>query len=303
MYFYYNIKPTKSECTMFHIPEKMLSSGLHLPVLGAGTWRIGGNAEADYTCDDAAVAALQATLDDGFTHIDTAEMYGAGHTEELLGRALRGRRRNTFQITGKVWKTHFSYDGVLGACDASLARLGIDYFDLYLIHQPLPGADWTGLLRGLEKLVHDGKVHHLGVSNFTPEHWTELQNMTEFPLEVNQVHYNLVCREAEFAGLPEYCEKHDKLLMAWRPLQKGAIALDHPLMREMCGKYRKTPVQVALNYLICQPRVVTVSAMSDAAHRAENAGACDWSLAPEDRDRLRREWPGKYARSEAVPLG
>ena len=288
---------------MFHIPEKILSSGLRLPELGAGTWRIGGGAEADFSHDDAAVAALRATLDDGFTHIDTAEMYGAGHTEELLGRALAGRPRDSFQITGKVWKTHFSCDGVRRACEGSLRRLGIDFFDLYLIHQPLPGTDWRDVLKGLEKLVRDGLVKHLGVSNFTPEHWTELQNLTDVPLEVDQVHYNLVCREAELAGLPEYCEEHDKFLIAWRPLQKGAIALDCPLMREMCAIYRKTPVQIALNYLISHPRVVTIAAMSDPAHRAENAGACGWLLDPADRERLRREWPGQYARSEAVALG
>lgn len=288
---------------MFHIPEKILSSGLRLPVLGAGTWRIGGGAEADCSHDDAAVAALCATLDDGFTHIDTAEMYGAGHTEELLGRALAGRPRDMFQITGKVWKTHFSRDGVRRACEDSLRRLGIDFFDLYLIHQPVPEADWTGLLRGLEDLVQDGLVKHLGVSNFTPEHWTELQNLTDVPLEVDQVHYNLVCREAEIARLPEYCEEHDKFLIAWRPLQKGTIALDCPLMRELCAIYRKTPVQIALNYLISHPRVVTIAAMSDARHRAENAGACGWTLASADRERLRREWPGQYFRSEAVALG
>ena len=288
---------------MFHIPEKILPSGLQLPVLGAGTWRIGGSTEADYTHDDAAVAALRATLDDGFTHIDTAEMYGAGHTEELLGRALAGRPRDSFRITGKVWKSHFSRDGVRRACVASLRRLGIGFFDLYLIHQPIPDADWRGVLRGLEELVRDGLVRHLGVSNFTPAHWDRLQSLTDLPLEVNQVHYNLVCREAERAGLPEYCEAHDKFLIAWRPLQKGAIALDCPLMREMCGKYRRTPVQVALNYLIGQPRVVTVAAMSGASHRAENAGGCGWSLAPADRERLRREWPGQYFRSEAVALG
>ena len=288
---------------MFHIPEKILSSGLRLPELGAGTWRIGGGVDADCSHDEAAVAALRATLDDGFTHIDTAEMYGAGHTEELLGRALAGRPRDAFQITGKVWKTHFSRDGVRRACEESLRRLGIGFFDLYLIHQPLPGTDWRDVLKGMENLVRDKMVKHLGVSNFTPEHWTELQNLTDLPLEVDQVHYNLVCREAELAGLPEYCEEHDKYLIAWRPLQKGAIALDCPLIREMCNKYRKTPVQIALNYLISHPRVAVIAAMSDPAHRAENAGACGWRLDPADRERLRREWPGQYGRSEAVPLG
>lgn len=287
---------------MVPVPIKKIASGLTLPVLGAGTWRIGGATEADRSCDREAVASLRGMLEDGFRHFDTAEMYGAGHTEELLGEALRGWPRKELRLTGKVWKTHLTYDGVLRACDDSLRRLGCDYFDLYLIHQVAPEADWHGVLRAFERLAAEKRVRHFGVSNFTPERWQNLQAMTPLALEANQVHYNLCCREAEHAGLLDYCREHDRMLIAWRPLQKGTLALDVPLMRELCEKYGKTPIQVALNFLIAQPQVVTIAAMRDAAHRRENLGATDWMLDAADLERLRNEWPDRRERSEALPL-
>lgn len=287
---------------MFHIPTKKLSSGLELPVLGLGTWRVGGRDTPDYGSDREAVAALTLAMEEGFRHVDTAEMYGGGHTEELLGEVLKEQPRASYRITGKVWKTHLDYDGVLAACDASLQRLHSDYFDLYLIHQVAPEADWPGVLRAFERLQQEGRVRHCGVSNFTPERWDALQKMTPLALEANQVHYNLSCREAEAAGLPDYCRTRDRMLIAWRPLQKGMLALDYPLMRELCAKYGKTPVQIALNFLISQSRVVVIAAMLDAAHRRENAGAVGWELEPDDLERLRRAWPDRHDRSAAVPL-
>ncbi len=287
---------------MLHIPIKKLSSGLALPALGIGTWQLGGRTTADRTHDAEAVAALNAALDEGFTHIDTAEMYGAGHTEELVGRALAGRARDSFQVTGKVWKDHLSYDGVMRAVEGSLGRLGLDRLDLYLVHQTAPDADWDGVARAFRKLHADGVLKHLGVSNFTLARWQRFETLLELPVEANQVHYNLECREPEAAGLVDFCRTRERLLIAWRPLQKGALEMRTGVVDELTAEYHCSFAQLALNYLVSQPRVVAIAAMRNPAHRQENAGALGWSLSAADWERLRDEYPFRRPVSDAVPL-
>ena len=142
--------------------------GLALPKLGFGTWKIGGDSSADSSRDSKSSAALKSALGLGYTHFDTAEMYAAGHAEELIGRAIRetNTKRESVFITTKVHPSHLHYDDVLKACENSLGRLGMDYIDLYLIHWPSIGMKLADTFRALNKLVSDGKIKHLGVSNF-----------------------------------------------------------------------------------------------------------------------------------------
>ena len=142
--------------------------GLTLPKIGFGTWTIGGDTYPDPTIDSASMAALHSALEIGYTHFDTAEYYASGHAEELLGRAVREtktKRENVF-ITSKVSPEHLDYDNVIKSCENSLRRLGMETIDLYLIHWPRMGMKLEEAFRALNKLVRDGKVIHLGVSNF-----------------------------------------------------------------------------------------------------------------------------------------
>src|ERR671924_319649 len=143
-------------------------NGEQIPKLGFGTWKIGGGSYADPKLDSASLTALRSALEVGYTHFDTAEMYGAGHTEELLGRAIRESRvdRESLFITSKVMPSHLKYDDLMRACESSLRRLKMEYIDLYLIHWPGMGMRLEDTFRALNKLVHDKKVRHLGVSNF-----------------------------------------------------------------------------------------------------------------------------------------
>ncbi len=285
-----------------NIPTKKLQSGFELPVYGLGIWQMGGRLEADSTKDDEEIKAIRAALDAGITHIDTAESYGDGHAEELLKQALVGRDRSKLIIATKVSAHNQSYEGVHKSFQASLSRMGLDYVDLYLLHRfPEPGIDIADTMRAMDELVEQGLVKNIGVCNMTPLRFNEAQKLTKNKLVCNQVHYNVQYREIEDKGVLEHSQENDVLLVAWRPLQKGILP-DSPLINEMAAKYNKTPAQIALNWLISQKNVVTLSKTSNVQHLHENLGALGWSLEDADIERIRTEYPDQQLVSDAVPL-
>ncbi len=284
-----------------NIPWKTLAGGISMPELGQGTWRLGGVSERDPGNDDARdVAVIRRALDAGLIHIDTAEMYAGGHAEELVGEAIRGVERSRLFLTGKVRKTHLGGDGPLRAAEASLQRLGVDMFDLYLVHQVNPEVPLKETIRAMNRLQRRGLARHIGVSNFSLERLKQAQALSEVPIVANQLHYNLQVREIELSGLLDFCRETGVMVIAWRPLRGVDCAV--PLLEELAAKYRRTPRQLALNWLISQPGVVTIVKASDPLHLAENVGAAGWRMAEEDVERLRREFPDCRTVSEAVPL-
>ena len=167
--------------------------GVEIPKIGFGTWSIGGGTYANRSLDEKSLTALRSALEIGYTHFDTAEYYANGHAEELLCTALRetNTKRNDVFITSKVSPEHFRYDDVLRSCENSLRRLGTDYLDLYLLHWPNPRIKLEETFRGLNQLVREGKVKHLGVSNFKLKRLKESQQYSETPILTNQVPYSL----------------------------------------------------------------------------------------------------------------
>lgn len=228
-------------------------------------------------------------------------MYAGGHAEELVGIAMKGQgiRRADYFLTDKVWKTHLRYDDVLRAAEASLKRLGTDYIDLYLIHQVNPDVPEEETIRAMNRLKREGVIRHIGVSNFSEERLKRAQAASDAPIVANQLHYNLRIREIEQCGLLDYCRSQDIMVIAWRPLRGLDLAL--PLIVTLAEKYGKTPSQIALNWLLCQENVVTITKAANPLHLAENMGALGWALEKEDAERLRREYPAE-AVSDAVPL-
>ena len=289
---------------MIKIPDKTLNCGFKIPALGMGTWMIGGNSDRD-PCNNgnADAAALIAGIDRGFTHIDTAELYADGFAEEIVGRAIAARRRSELFITSKVWYANLSYDGVLRAAEGSLKRMGTDYIDLYLIHKPNDMIPLADTMRALDRLADEKIIRNIGVSNFAVSRFKLAQALSHHKIVVNQVHYNLLVREAEISKVLEYCQNEDVMLTAWRPLQKG-ILLEGigEFLNPLCGKYNKTPAQIALNWLISQQNVVALSTMRSLAHLDENAGAVNWTMDPDDIDFLRINYPEQRNVSESVPL-
>lgn len=283
------------------IPWKTSASGFSMPELGQGTWRLGGVSERDPANDDERdIAVIRRALGAGLVHIDTAEMYAGGHAEELVGEAIRGVDRSRLFLTGKVWKTHLAGDAPLRAAEASLRRLGVDAFDLYLIHQVNPEVPLRETVRAMNRLHREGLARHIGVSNFSLERLKQAQALSEVPIAASQLHYNLQVREVECTGVLDYCRRAGIMVIAWRPLR--GVDCSVPLLAELAEKYRCTPRQLALNWLISQPGVVAIVKAADPLHLAENVGAAGWRMEPEDIERLRREYPGCRAVSEAVPL-
>ncbi len=284
------------------IPTKKLKSGFELPVYGLGLWEMGGRWENDTSKDTTEVTALQAALASGITHFDTAESYGNGHAETLLGEAIRGADRSKLIIATKVSAPHQSHDDLRRSFDASLKRLGTDYVDLYLLHRfPIPGIDIVDTMRAMDELVEQGLVKNIGVCNMTPNRFNEAQKHTKNKLVCNQVHYNVQYREIERTGVLEHCQDNDVMLVAWRPLQKGSL-LNSPLLGELAKKYNRTPAQIAINWLISQDNVVTLSKTSNLDHLKENLGAIAWAMEAKDIERIRSDFTDQKSVSDAVPL-
>ena len=282
------------------IPVKTLKSGFSLPVYGLGTWEMGGRFEADYSKDEADITAIKYAIDHGITHIDTAESYGAGHSEELVGKAVQGYDRSKLLIASKVSKENQRYDDVLRACEASLKRLGTDYLDLYLLHRfPESGIDIAETMRAMDKLVSEGTVKNIGVCNMTINRFEAAQSHSQNKLVCNQLHYSLRVREV--SKIVEYCQQNDVLVTAWGPLQKGTLQTAD-ILQEMADKYSKTPYQIALNWLVSQPNVVTIPKTSSLDHLEENLDVLGWQLSAEDQARLSQEFPDQQLVSDRVPL-
>lgn len=253
-----------------------------LPLLGMGTWGMGGRFERDESNIKESVTILRYGLDLGIKLIDMAEIYGAGLTESIVGQAIQGYPRSELCLVSKVWKTNLHYQDVLLACDRSLNRLKIDYLDLYLIHWPNEAIPLEETMEALEYLLQKGFIRNIGVSNFSVALMQQAQNfLKNNGLTANQVEYNLSQRSAEQDIIP-YCVSHDIKVMAYRPLAKGAIPLlNSKIINTLAKKYNKTPVQIALNWITSQ-NITVIPKTGDIKHLKENAGILGWKLAEHD---------------------
>jgi diketogulonate reductase-like aldo/keto reductase len=247
-------------------------AGAQVPVLGQGTWRMG----EDRRQRTREVAALRSGIDLGMTLIDSAEMYGEGGAEQVVGEAIAGLRERVFLVS-KVYPHNASRGGIPKACEGSLRRLGTDYIDLYLLH-------WRGqyplaeTVEAFERLREQGKIGRWGVSNFDV---ADLEELDAPACATNQVLYNLEARGIEFDLLP-WCQQQAMPLMAYCPIGQGGALLAEPLMQQIATRHGATPAQVALAWLLRQDGVIAIPKATQPAHVALNAAAADLQLAPED---------------------
>jgi diketogulonate reductase-like aldo/keto reductase len=262
-----------------------------LPKIGFGTWRIGGDTSQDPSLDSVSLTALHAAIEVGYTHFDTAEYYAAGHSEELVGRAIREtktKREDVF-ITTKVSPEHLNYNDVLKSCENSLRHLKMDYVDLYLIHWPSIGMKLEDAFRGLNKLVRDGKVKHLGVSNFKLKLLKQSQELSETPIVTNQVPYSLPNHTYVENGVLEYCQQNDILVTAYTPVKFRSIRVNKAL-GEVAKAHSATPFQIALAWLAMQPRVITIPMSFNPQHIKENFDAAEIHLSEKEMTQLSNAW-------------
>jgi diketogulonate reductase-like aldo/keto reductase len=261
-----------------------LPSGESMPTLGLGTWHLGqGRHRPEVEID-----ALRAGLDLGMALVDTAEMYGNGASEMLVGRAIAGRRDGVFLVS-KVLPHHATFDGTIAACEGSLRRLGTDRLDLYLLHWrgPVPLDETVG---AFEELKRAGRIRHWGVSNFDVADLAELADVRAGQaVEADQVLYNLLHRGIEWDLLP-LCERSGIPVMAYSPIQQGRLA-DHPVLQAIGGRRRATATQVALAWVISHSGVCAIPEAGTPEHVRENAAALRVELEEEDLAEIDAAFP------------
>lgn len=264
---------------------------LTLPKIGFGTWSIGGRDTPDPKDDPVSMSALRSALEIGYTHFDTAEYYANGHTEELVGQAVRESKtgRENLFITSKVSPEHLAYNDVIKSCENSLRRLGMEYIDLYLIHWPRVGMKLEETFSALNKLVRDGKVKHLGVSNFNLKLLKQSQSLSETPIITDQVPYSLPNHTYVDNGVIEYCQQNDILVTAYSPMKFRSIRVNKTL-GEIAKAHSATPFQIALAWLVMQPRVITIPMSFNPAHIQENFDAAEILLSADEISRLGNAW-------------
>lgn len=260
---------------------KNLPDGTPVPVIGQGTWRMGGGMQPDYSQDDMAVQAIRDAIELGYTHIDTAEMYGGGHAEELVALAARFYRREQLFIASKVWDVTQDSQDTLAALQGSLRRLQLDYLDLYMIHRPNQDVPLEAAFQALNSAVRQGLVRHLGVSNFSLEQLRRAEQLSETPLAAAQLPYNLHQRKYQANGVIPYCQEHGILVVAYSPLDRGYL-VDDPLLQELAAKYSATPAQIALHWLVHQPQVVALPMSMQRQHLEENLKSMELELSEPD---------------------
>jgi diketogulonate reductase-like aldo/keto reductase len=263
--------------------KELGKTGEKIPALGLGTWGIGGFSYPDYSNDELAIEIIRFAVEIGMNFIDTAEMYGAGHSEELVGEAIKGIREKVF-IATKVLPTNFRYEDVIKACERSLRRLKTSYIDLYQLHWPNPSIPIKETMRAMERLANEGKIRYIGISNFSVEETIEAMNaLSKYEIVSNQVEYSLLVRDIE-KDLLDFCRKNKITVIAYSPLARGELLKGkyYEFLSKIGKKYNKTAAQVALNWLIIKENVVAIPKAFSKAKIVENMGAYGWKLSDED---------------------
>ncbi|HET6780815.1 MAG TPA: aldo/keto reductase [bacterium] len=269
------------------------STGVQVPIVGQGTW------EMDQDGVERSVAALRRGLDLGMTHIDTAESYGSGEVEEIVGKAITGRRPEVFLVS-KVSPGRATRRGTIQACEESLRRLGTDHLDCYLLHWPgrHPLAE---TFAAFELLVRDGKIKAWGISNFNEEEVEEAVRIAGTGrIACNQVLYHLEERAIEHHVIPA-CEEHNIAVVAYSPFSQGRFR-SHRVLEDIARSKGVSARQVALRFLLRHPGTFTIPKSATMAHVEENAGAADLQLTDGEISRIDQAFPTRKPRRGHLPV-
>jgi diketogulonate reductase-like aldo/keto reductase len=279
-----------------------LPDGTPLPSLGLGTWHLGESARNRAL----EVASVRLAIEIGYRVIDTAEMYGEGGAEEVVGRAVAEAlragtsTREQLFIVSKVYPHNASRSGVVAACERSLKRLGLAHIDLYLLHWPGPHP-LRETVAGFEALQTEGRIRHWGVSNFDTD---EMRALSRIPggdqCAANQVYHSLSARGAEFELLPWQRER-SMPLMAYCPLDQGGLA-NEPALRQVGERHRSSASQIALAALMAQPGVMVIPKALREAHLRENFAAGELVLSAVDLDAIERRFPAPRRKTPLAML-
>lgn len=261
-----------------------------VPAIGVGCMGLGGYYSTVTDADAEAAACLGLALDLGMTFLDTAEVYGSGHSEEIVGRAIAGRRDAVYLAT-KVSPEHLRRADLIAAAEASLRRLGVDHVDLYQAHWPNPEVPIDETMAAMADLVRAGKVRHIGLSNFSVKEIEAARAcLGDGAIATLQVEYNLFDRSVETTLLP-YCRRHGIAVIGYSPLDQGQICggpTRRAALEEIARGYGCSAAQLALAWLIRRPGVLVIPKAAKPDHVRANAAAGALALSDADADAIDR---------------
>jgi diketogulonate reductase-like aldo/keto reductase len=272
------------------IKQKFGWTNIDVPLIGQGMRLI------ENGIDSNAINTLEIGLDLGMTNIDTAEMYGNGKTEELVGQAITGRKREDIFLASKVLPSNVSFEGTIKSCKNSLKRLKTDYLDLYMLHWPSYQYLIFQTMKAMEKLAKDNLIRLIGVSNFDIEELQQAeQALQNERIACNQVLYHLGYRAIEKRILP-YCTTHGIAVVGYAPFGHGDFpspkSVKGKVLEVIANRHGRTPRQVALNFLSLHSNVFTIPKTSHPERVRENSESVgDWNLTDEDIDEIDRVFP------------
>jgi diketogulonate reductase-like aldo/keto reductase len=256
-----------------------------IPVIGMGTWEIGDAQNEGRAIE---IQAIRKGIELGMTMIDTAEMYGNGNAERLVGQAIKGIRDDVF-IATKVSPQHFGYEDVLSACEGSIRRLGVEHIDLYQLHWPSYQVPIEETMKAMEELVSRGKIRYIGISNFSVAQTLKAREaLPRSEIVSNQLRYSLTHRSIE-SGLLPFCEREKLTVIAYQPLDSGRLPLDK-IPQSVLDKYGMTPAQLMLNWVTYKDVVVAIPKASKFEHVEKNAASIRVRISGDDYQTLSRKF-------------
>jgi len=288
-------------------------SGIRVSTIGMGMWQASGTIWGADVTDEGCIQAVVKSSELGVNLVDTAEGYGDGHSEEVLGKAIKKVGREKLVVATKVGGNHLRFDDVIRACEMSLRRLDIEQVDLYQVHWPDP---WQQIplkqtMKAMEKLYDEGKIRAVGVSNFAVRDLEEARSiLSHAEIVSNQVRYNLIMRQIEEEVLP-YCSREKITILAYIPLAQGALTGKYSedlkpsdevrkgnkvfsdqnigettrllkVLQRIASRRGKTVAQVALNWILSHPGVIPIPGAKNAQQAEQNAGTVGWSLTSDE---------------------
>jgi len=281
--------------------KKFSNLKIDIPAIGQGSMGIGGYYSSINDRDEYFVNIIKKSVEYGMTLIDTAEIYGNGHSEEIIGKAISGIRDKVFVAT-KVSPENLSYENVLKAAERSLRRLFTDHIDLYQIHWPNPSVPIEETLRAMSKLMSDGKIAHVGVSNFSMRQLIEANRIFDNNIASIQIEYNLFDRSME-EDMLQYCTNNGISIIAYSPLDGGRFKDNlekYSILSDIANRYDKTVSQIVLNWIVSNNNVIAIPKAEKEQHILQNSLASDFNILAKDSDTISENFVTKFV--EVSPL-
>jgi diketogulonate reductase-like aldo/keto reductase len=256
--------------------------------IGIGTWGIGGFMKPEYGDEEKDEEAIRYSISKGQNHIDTAEMYGNGHSEEIVGQAIKGIKREKLFIASKVHRNYTKGNEVLKSTEKILKRLKTDYLDLLYIHSYWQDENMEDYLKGVNQAVDRGMAKAIGVSNFSIDNLKWAVNKSKHPIVANQMNYNVLHQIEVPEDMKTFCRKEKICVVAYRPIERKLLADEcvNETVLEIAEKYGKSPAQIAINWLVSQPQTFAIPKSTNKTHIDENLQSLSFKIEEKDIELL-----------------